>query len=138
MTGAARTALRASVASAITTAHPDLTRISAWVQTVDSDRLPAFAVATPTERHDRNTIDDIGENSLTLLVMLKRADSGADIEDALDDDADDLAPLVLTAVQSAEVDCELTETAIRVDRTGQVPIGTLTLQFTVTSWVAPA
>jgi hypothetical protein len=70
--------------------------------------------------------------------MAKRTGPEADILSDLDDDADAMAPLVIAAVGTGSIDCILTETATRVDRTGERPVGTLTLQFAVTYWSDPA
>lgn len=137
MSGAARKAIRAAVSSALA-GRPGWSEISAWVQTVDASRLPAWAVATPSERSDRDSNDGFARNDLTLIVMAKRTGPEADILADMDDDADALAPLVIAAVGTGSIDCILTETATRVDRTGERPVGTLTLQFAVTYWIDPA
>jgi hypothetical protein len=133
VTGILRKNIRAAVRTALS-GLPGFSEISAWQQTVDASALPAWAVATPSSRHNR--LSNVGnvEHAPMLMVIVKRAASADDIEDALDDDADTISPLILAAIKAASTDCELTETAIRVDRSGAEPIGTLTLQFQITSY----
>lgn len=133
MSGALRKAVRSAAASALQ-ALPGFTEFSAWQQTVDAKALPGWAVATPNSRHVRQ--DNIGttEHTPMLLVLVKRTGAPDLLEDRLDDDADAIAPLIIGALKTAFADCELTETAMRVDRSGAEPVGTLTLQFQITTY----
>jgi len=131
MSGVIRKALRADARVALA-GLTGFTEISAWQQTVDVSALPAWAVATPNSRHNRLSNVDNAEHTPMLMVLVKRTGVADDIEDQLDDDADLIAPLIVAAVKSQTCDCELSETAVRVDRSGAEPVGTLTLQFQVT------
>jgi len=133
MTGAVRKDIRARAAAALGTVT-GWNVISAWTQDVDITALPACAVATPQAQQDRVDHDDTQSHSITLAVILKRAGEPDDIEDELDDDADAFAPLIEAAIRNDSRDCQLTNTAVRIDRAGARPVGTLTLQFTVTTW----
>lgn len=134
MSGALRKALRDAVSDAMLTL-PQFQKFSAWQQTVDASALPGWAVAIPNSRHSRQ--DNIGttEHSPMLVIVLKRAGSAETLEDDLDDDADEIVPLIISATKTNEIDCELVETAQRVDRSGAEPIGTLTLQFQITTYL---
>lgn len=135
MSGADRTAVRAAARQALQGASglDGFTEISAWVQSVDADALPAWAVATPREIRDRQGMDNAQED-LTLAVVLKRL-GGADIEDVLDADSAVIEAAVVPAVRSEFRQCELVQTEIKLDGEGARRIGTLTMAFTVTYWV---
>ena len=134
MSGALRKSIRSAAASALQ-GLTGFTSFSAWQQTVDASSLPGWAVATPNSRHNRQ--DNIGtaEQTPMLMVVVKRTGKPEDIEDLLDDDADAIEPLIIAAIKTYEIDCELVETAQRVDRSGAEPIGTLTLQFQITAYL---
>lgn len=134
MSGALRKALREDAQAALA-ALSGFTSFSAWQQTIDASSLPGWAVTIPNSRHNRQ--DNIGttEHSPQLIVIVKRTGKPEEIEDHLDDDADIITPLIVAAVKSISVDCELVETAMRIDRSGAEPIGTLTLQFQITSYL---
>lgn len=136
MSGADRTEVRALAASALlaTPGLSEATRISAWVQSVDAQVLPAYAIATPSERTELATYDS-EQCDLTLVAVLKRL-GGDDIEDILDSDADLIGAAVASAVRSASRSCELTQADTKVDGDGGQRVGTITLTFTVTYWAA--
>lgn len=134
MSGALRKAVREAAAAPLRVL-PGFTEFSAWQQSVDASALPGWAVATPSSRHERLDNINTQSHSPLLVVVVKRTGAPEAIEAALDDDADAIAPAVAAAVlQLAQTDCELVETAMRIDRSGAEPIGTLTLQFQITSY----
>ena len=133
MTGAIRTAVRATASTALRTVS-GWKEHSAWTQTTDLSALPGWGVATPQARQDRIDHDGTQEHSITLAVVLKRAGAPETLESALDADGDTFAGLVEAAVQTDSRDCEPVSTALRIDREGATPVGVLTLQFDVTTW----
>lgn len=134
MSGAIRKAVRDVAKSALGTLT-GFTEFSAWQQTVDASSLPGWSVAIPQSRHNRQDNISTTEHSPQLIVIVKRTGKGDDIEDLLDTDADAITPLIISAIKSDAVDCELVETAMRIDRSGAEPVGTLTLQFQITSYL---
>lgn len=133
MSGAVRSACRDAVRTALASV-PGFQRVDAWTQTVDRERLPAWAVATPSSRHTRIDHDGTIEATVTVAVIVKRQGQPDVLETELDADADTFAPLIIAAIQTDSRDCELTDSAMRIDRDGEMPTGTLTLQFSVTAW----
>jgi hypothetical protein len=133
MSGALRKQLRQSAEQALATLT-GFKAFSAWQQVVDASSLPGWAVATPNSRHVRQDNFGTTEQQPMLLVIVKRTGAPDRIENALDEDADAIAPLILAAIKTDAIDCELVETAMRVDRSGAEPVGTLTLQFQITSY----
>jgi hypothetical protein len=134
MSGADRKEVRAQARAALELA-PDLagfTAISAWVQSVDVDALPAWALATPRETRERKSHDKAQED-LTLAVVIKRL-GGDDIEDILDDDSAAVEEAIVPALRSNARDAELAHTEIKLDGEGARRVGTLTMAFTVTYW----
>ncbi|SOC13753.1 hypothetical protein SAMN05877809_1079 [Rhodobacter sp. JA431] len=134
MSGAERKEIRAAAKAALAAAPglADATQISAWVQSVDAESLPAYGVATPIERQDRIG-HDLDQCDPTLVVVLKLL-GGAEIEDVLDDHGDLIAPLVIAAVAAENRSCLLAQTETRAEGDGGKRVGTLTLTFTVTYW----
>lgn len=133
MTGAIRTEVRGLARDALQTVT-GWNVISAWTQDVDIASLPACAVATPQANQDLIDHDSTQAHNITLAVILKRAGRPDDIEDQLDADGDTFAALIETAINTVTRHCQLTSTATRIDRGGAQPVGTMTLQFTVTTW----
>lgn len=135
MSGPDRTAIRAAAKQALRddAALDGFTEISAWVQSVSVDALPAWAVATPLERRDRQQ-QDRAQEDLTLAVVVKRV-GGDDIEDILDVDAGAIDLAIVAALRSDTRQCELAQTEITLDGDGAQRVGTLTMAFTVTYWV---
>jgi hypothetical protein len=134
MTGAELKALRALVFGVIETLLPGVNRTTAWVQVIDADQMPAAGVSTPSVRTTRETHDGSVRDDITLMVVLKRFGTEGALENQLDDDLDLLNSAIIAAIEAASRDCELTETATRIDRQGDRPVGALTLQYAVTSW----
>jgi hypothetical protein len=135
LSGADRKLIRAAAKLALgeAAALDGFSEISAWVQSVSVDTLPAWAVATPFERRDRQSQDNAQED-LTLAVVVKRV-GGDDIEDLLDDDSGAIEAAIVPALRSAFRQCELAQTEITLDGDGARRVGTLTMAFTVTYWV---
>lgn len=135
MTASDRKEIRQAARDTLTAApyFAGFTAISAWVQSVDVAALPAWAVATPQERRTRDN-QTVDQRDLTLALVIKRV-GGADIEDALDDDADAAEAVIVSALRTAFRECELAMTETRVDGDGAQRVGTLTMSFTVTYWV---
>lgn len=135
MSGTERRAIRAAARAALAASAglAGFTEISAWVQSVSVETLPAIGVAAPQERRDR-TAQDIDQRDLTLVVVVKRA-GAEDIEDVLDDDADAIEAALVPALRSPTRQVELSQTDIRVDGDGAQRVGTLTLSFIASYWV---
>jgi len=136
MSGADRVLLRQQARTALQAAPVLLgyTEFWAWSQSVDGKALPGWAVATPREVRER-VAQDQAQDSLTLAVIVKRT-GGDDLEDLMDADADRIETALVPAMRSAARDCELATTDMRLDGEGARRVATLTLTFTVTTWVA--
>lgn len=134
MSGSDRTAIRAAARLALQSSLTGMTEISAWAQSVDANTLPAWAVATPRETRSRESHGLNAEN-LVLAVMVKRL-GGDDIEDLLDADSAPVEAAVVGALRLGNMGCDLSQTEIKVDGEGAKRLGTLTMAFTVTYWVA--
>ncbi|WP_444452570.1 hypothetical protein ACTTAI_16340 [Rhodobacter capsulatus] len=134
MSGSDRAAVRAQAATALASVPglDEATRISAWAQSVDAKALPAYAVATPSERSSPETFDT-EQRDLTLIAVLKRL-GGDDIEDVLDGDADLIEAAIYDAIRSENRLCALVQSDTRVDGDGGQRVGTITMTFTVTYW----
>jgi hypothetical protein len=116
-------------------AQPDFAEyqsLSAWSQTIDSSELPFFAVATPTERKERDTHTSSARETMLFVVFKKRG--GDDLEDELDDLSIVAEQAVLLALEDPERECILTETNIELDGSAGTRVGTLSMKFTVTIW----
>lgn len=135
MSGTERKAIRAAAKLALRNdpALAAFTEISAWVQSIDATTLPAWAVATPQERRDRQS-DDHAQEDVTLAVIVKRLGDD-DIEDQLDDDSAAVDAAICAALRDQFTQVELAQTETKLDGEGARRVGTLTMAFTVTYWV---
>lgn len=135
MSGADRATFRVQVKSVLEADayFADWTAAWAWSQTLDADQLPIYAVATPQERREPDA-HEVARCDLTLVVILKRL-GGEDIEDLLDEAGDAAESAVIAAIRTPHVQCELSNTGVKIDGSGGQRVGTLDLTFGVTYWV---
>ena len=135
MSASDRKAIRAAALAALTVAprFAAMTQISAWAQSVDTESLPCFGVATPEEVKETAEVSGLSRRDLTLVLSLRRL-GGDDIEDALDDDAEAAEAAIIAALLGDNQICDLRRTAVTVNGDGRARIGALTLTFMVTYW----
>lgn len=139
--GAARAALRSEARAllALTPPFAEMTGISAWFQVTDATPLPAYGLAVPGTNSDRFT-HETSQHVHQLVVVIKRtclAEQINDLEDQLDADVDAAAEALCGSggLRTEGRDIELSQIATAIDRSGGQPVGTLTLNFTVTAWI---
>jgi hypothetical protein len=121
---------RAAVTAAIK-ASPQFSQFrtqSAWVQRLDPDQLPCFAVATPREGSTRE-----GGNSVhrtTTVQVAFRMDGSGDLETSLDDLSIVAEQVILEALQPLAHILSLAGTTTSIDAGGERPMGILIMEFT--------
>lgn len=113
----------------------DFTFLDVWAGSIDPKSLPVIGVLTPGERVRPGSSGQF-ERSTTLQIALKRIGTAAALEDQLDADAALIEPAVMAAVWSAGVQIFPTALSISFDTDGNKPVGTLVLDFEITSWRA--
>ncbi|ULB10734.1 hypothetical protein ORIO_12555 [Cereibacter azotoformans] len=111
-----------------------LTQIGAWEARPDASQLPLLMVVTPVERPTQNTISSF-ERATILQVGVKRL-GGADLEDALDADADAIERAVFLAMHAQGVICLPDDVTVTVNTDGEQSIGTLISSFRIV-WRRP-
>jgi hypothetical protein len=114
-------------------AFASFTMLSAWAQNIDEKTLPVLAVATPSETKDLPTIGESERD--TQLVVVAKIKGANELEDDLDDLSDLIERATLTALDTAKRKCELRNTTVQIDGGGESRVGTLTLTFSVQSWL---
>ena len=128
-----RKTLRDDMFAAIA-AHPrfaGMTPRRAWAYASDRARLPAYGVSTPVTP-SAQVAKDITERRPTVTITLRRA-GGDDLEDVLDEDAEYLELIGLTALGGEGfLVAEMTETRLSIDAQGDQRVGTLSLTFQAT------
>lgn len=115
-------------------AFAGFTVLSAWAQNIDSKTLPVLAVATPREAKDV----DSHTSSLrdTQVVVLAKINGGDEIEDEMDDLSVAIESATITALDTDQRQCQLGNTEIKVDGAGENRVGSLTMTFSVSQWLA--
>lgn len=110
----------------------DVTQLSAWSENIDMKALPVLGVVTPSERI---SIPNRGqtERGTLLQVVLKRR-GGQDLEDILDEDAEAIVACVIAALGSQHHQCIPEEVSMPINGDGQSRVGTIVVNFRVTSW----
>lgn len=106
-----------------------LTQIGAWEARPDASQLPLLMVVTPVERPTQNTISSF-ERVTILQVGVKRL-GGADLEDALDVDADAIERAVFLAMHAQGIICLPDDVTVTVNTDGEQSIGTLISSFRI-------
>lgn len=139
---AERKALRADLLTALAAAQADIPVlagrpvISAWTQDLSPEALPVIGLAVPLEEREPASQDtDLQE--LQAIVVVKIAHRGGDdpdLEDALDDIAEDLVGPLEVALMTLRRDVALKSSAIQISKEGSPRIGTLTLTFAAQTW----
>lgn len=109
-----------------------VTQISAWGESLDIDTLPVLGVVTPSETA-RPSAHGQFERGTLLQVVLKRS-GGKTLEDALDADAAAIEAAVVGALLTSEIQCFPEDLTTVVNGEGQRRIGTVVVNFRVTSW----
>jgi hypothetical protein len=104
------------------------TALNIWAKSINAASLPMIGVGSPGGSIARDGLETT-ERVAQIYVVIKR--SGADLENHAD--ADEAA--VEIAVMSVLDSCDLTQVSYAEDTTGQEPVSTLTLQFSVTYWL---
>lgn len=97
---------------------PEFTWLSAWTQSIEADKLPAFTVATLSERSQKVTKDGDLRRQIGLSVVVKRRGHDT-IEDELDDDADAIEAAVDAAVLALPIVAAIELADTRIDLTGE-------------------
>lgn len=131
-----RTEYRAALLAALQVdpVFADFTTLSAWVRDIDAQTLPVLAVATPREVKDRDALET-SQRDTTVMVVVK-IKGGDDLEQVLDDLSMRVEQLAIPALETAARPCFLTDTEVVVDGGGERRVGTLTMKFLVTAWLA--
>jgi len=128
--------IRATVKAALAadTQFDAYTVRSAWAQPDDDSEYPIIGVATP--RETKGLSDHSSSERVTNLTVAAIMRGGDDIEDQLDDLSGVLEQLVIDAVGTQEIECDLRETDINLDGSAGGRLGMLTMTFAVTQWLA--
>ncbi|TWJ05761.1 hypothetical protein IQ03_00569 [Gemmobacter caeni] len=132
MSASDRQQIRASARAALQAGLTGWTEFFAWAQSVNAEHLPAWAVATPSERRS-SASQDTAQRETSLVVVVKLL-GGDLIEDDLDEAADQIEAAVVAALRASNLMCELTQSETRIDAEAVKRLGTLTMSFTVTYW----
>ena len=126
-----RKALRAAVRAAIE-AHADLSEFtfkSAWSQNMDRSEYPVIGVATPQETKDV-IAQNVSERTTRLQVAAK-IEGGDTLEDELDDLSELLERLVITTLQTDQIEVDLRDTEMPIDGSAGDREGLLLMTFAV-------
>lgn len=123
------TALAALVAH---TRFAAFTAPKVWPNGLDVDGLPLIGVLTPQDRSERDTHSSSRRGTL-LQVGIRRLGS-EDVEDELDTDSTYVEAIVIAALQTYEVACVLEETSLVTNTTAELNVGTLVMNFRLTSF----
>ncbi|RRH71400.1 hypothetical protein [Falsigemmobacter faecalis] len=113
----------------------DMTFLDIWAGSIDTKTLPVIGILTPGERI-RPASSGQFECVTTLQIVLKRSGAAAALEDQLDADAALIEPAVRAAIWSAGVQIFPTGLSVTSEGDGSRPLGTLVLDFEITSWRA--
>ncbi|WP_299145982.1 hypothetical protein [uncultured Tateyamaria sp.] len=126
-----RKEMRAAVCTAIKAdeALADFTVKPAWSQNVDRSEYPIIGVATPRETKDL-IAHGVSERTTTLQIAAK-IEGGDTLEDALDALSEVIERLVIGAIQTSEIECELRETEMPIDGSAGDREGLLLMTFSV-------
>ncbi|MFC5736941.1 hypothetical protein [Sinirhodobacter huangdaonensis] len=125
-----RAAARAAMAA--DAALSGITQMTAWTERIDTMAMPLICVVTPSEK-SRPSAHGQTERGTLLQVVLKRA-GGTEIEDQLDLDADAIEAAVIGALMTRETECTTDEVTTVTSGDGSSRIGTVVVNFRVTSW----
>lgn len=109
-----------------------LTQISAWAGNIDAATLPVLGVVTPQERATPDTHGQFQRSTL-LQVVVKRLGRD-DVEDVLDEDAASVEAAVIAAIMTRDIQCFPEDLTVAVSGDGEQRVGTLIVNFRVTSW----
>lgn len=108
--------------------------LPAWGKPEDDDALPAFTVATPSERTALRTGRSVNRTT-DVLVAMKLA-GGDNIEDLLDVYASDLERVCLPALAALCEVAQLVETDVKFDFGGKRRVGDVMLRFEAVRFTA--
>lgn len=108
--------------------------MSAWARNIDDKALPVYAVATPNETNQIDGLES-SERGTTVMTVIK-IKGGDEIEDTLDELSSVVEKMVVPVLAIGGRPCLLTDTETAVDGGGDRRIGTLTMKFAVTTWLA--
>lgn len=112
-----------------------VTFLDVWAGSIDPQTLPVIGIETPGER-SRPASSQTLERVTTLQIILKRSGAAAALQDQLDEDAAAIETAVVAAIWSHGVQIFLTGLSITPEGDGTKIIGTLILDFEITSWRA--
>lgn len=118
--------LRDNARAAIAQAAPfeEFTDLKGFPKSIDSQSLPCFGVGTPRERREVDGLDS--QDAKTDLVVVIKCDGGEDLEDVLDEHAEQLEALLIPALGGPR-EIEVTEISTSVDAAGDRRVGTMVM-----------
>lgn len=111
----------------------EFTTRSAWAQNISAEDLPIFAVVTPGETKDLDSLTSSARETTLHLVIKRLGDES--IEEVLDDDSVAAEILLLEAFRGKGIAGDLTQTQIQIDGTGEQRIGSLTMTFRIRAFL---
>lgn len=120
-------ALRAAIRSALSNALPDISWAEDWWARLNIEDLPLGGVSTMRETPQRAAVGLVSRR-IDIVVVLKRFGAEA-IEDALDDDAAAIEPVVLGVLDGVSDDFDLVSVDVRPDAVAEHIVGELIMSF---------
>lgn len=127
----ARTAVRAALTES--DRFDGFKALNIWAKSINAEDLPSIGSGIPRETSNLDGLDS-SERQTSLAVVVKRV--GANLEDLGDEDAAEIERLVVAALSDECELPELKETNYSEDTSGQRPVSTLAMMFTITNWPA--
>lgn len=125
-----RAAARAALA-----AHPrfrGFTVMKVWPGSVDDATLPVIGVLTPQEPTERDSQKSTTRRTLLQIALRRLGDD--DVEDTLDEDSAVIEAVIIAALRSSELRCQLEDTSIVSHSGSRTFVGTLVMSFRLQSW----